>query len=79
MLKAIFSWFSDRKPAPEALAPDVKIENAPYKIEPPVVPILVGTPEPVPAELEVKPVKRPRAKKDTVDPANKPAKSRKKK
>lgn len=81
MLKAIFSWFSDRKPAPEALAPDVKPENAPYKVEPPVVPVLVGMPEPVPVEPEVKPAKRPKVKKDavSVDPADKPAKSRKKK
>lgn len=82
MLKAIFSWFSDRKPAPEALAPDVKPENAPYKVETPVAPVLVGMPEPVPVEVvETKPAKRPRVKKDTasVGPVSKPTKSRKKK
>jgi hypothetical protein len=81
MLKTIFSWFNDRKPAPEALAPDVKPENVPYKIETPVASVLVGVPEPVPVEVEVKPTKRPRVKKDTVsvDPVSKPTKSRKKK
>jgi hypothetical protein len=71
MLKAIFNWFSHKQPAPEALAPAVRAEDAPYKIEPPVAPVLVGQPQPVPevAESEVKkPARRKKSVADQVQP-----------
>lgn len=33
MLKAIFNWFNHKQPAPEAQAPAVTPEAAPYKVE----------------------------------------------
>jgi hypothetical protein len=63
MLKAIFNWFTG-KPVPGTEAPAVKVESAPYKVEPPPV-VKVGEPAPVaePAKVEaVAPaVKKPRA------------------
>jgi hypothetical protein len=80
MLKAIFNWFNHKQPAPEALAPAVRAEDAPYKIEPPVVPVLVGTPEPVAVAEPAAPVKKPRTKKAVEKPAAepKPRRTRKK-
>lgn len=76
MLKAIFNWF--RQPAPEALAPAVQPEAAPYKVEaaPQVVPTLAPvaevtpTAKPVPAKAKAKPAtKKPAA----ITAAKKPA------
>jgi|688.fasta_scaffold05589_9 hypothetical protein len=80
MLKAIFNWFNHKQPAPQALAPAVRPEDAPYKIEPPVVPVLVGVPEPVVVEQPTKPVKKPRTKKavENTSEEAKPRRARKK-
>lgn len=70
MLKAIFNWF--RKPAPESLAPAVKPEAAPYKVEAPAPVVPVAEPKPVsvaPAAPKAAP-KKPAAKKPA---AKKPA------
>jgi hypothetical protein len=45
MLKAIFNWFTG-KPVPGTEAPAVKVESAPYKVEPPPV-VKVSEPAPV--------------------------------
>lgn len=52
MLKAIINWFTG-KPAPEAEAPRVAPEAAPYKTEPAPPPILV--PEAVPVIINEPP------------------------
>ena len=45
MLKAIFNWFTG-KPVLGTEAPAVKVESAPYKVEPPPV-VKVSRPAPV--------------------------------
>ena len=75
MLKAIFNWF--KKPAPEALAPAVTPEAAPYKVEAPAPVVPVVEAKPVAAEPAAKKAapKKPAAKKPAVKkaPAKKPA------
>jgi hypothetical protein len=64
MLKAIFNWFTG-KPLPGTTAPEVKIESAPYKVEPPAAttPIpLVVTAAPVVQEApKAKAAPKPKA------------------
>ena len=70
MLKAIFNWFTG-KPVPGTEAPAVKVESAPYKVEPPPV-VKVSEPAPVvepvpvttaPAVKKSRAPAKPRAKK----------------
>lgn len=75
MLKAIFNWFTG-KPLPGTEAPAVPAQSAPYKVEPPVVPVrtelVVETvSEPV---VAAKPKRKPAAKKPAaMTAAKKPA------
>jgi hypothetical protein len=75
MLKAIFNWFSHKNPRPEAQAPAVQPEAAPYKVEAPAAVKPVAEAAPV---AEVKPVseiapvaKKPAAIKAAAKPAAK--------
>ena len=67
MLKAIFNWFTG-KPLPGTEAPAVKVDSAPYKVEPPPV-VKIAEPSPVEAKVEaVAPVaKAPAVKKPDSD------------
>ena len=85
MLKAIFNWFTG-KPVPGTEAPAVKVESAPYKVEPPPV-VKVSEPAPVGDHVRVEAtapvspapkVKRAPAVKKAVAPKA-PAKPRAKK
>ena len=81
MLKAIFNWFTG-KPVPGTEAPAVKVESAPYKVEPPPVvkvsePVPVGDHVRVEATAPVSPapkVKRAPAEKKPRAPAKPRAK-----
>jgi hypothetical protein len=84
MLKAIFNWFSNKNPSPEAQAPQVAPEAAPYKVEAPAAskpvaeaaPVVVAVVEAVPAAKKpaaIKAAAKPAAKKPA---AKKPAAKR---
>jgi hypothetical protein len=66
MLKAIFNWFTG-KPLPGTTAPDVKIESAPYKVEPPAattpIPLVVEAAPIAPEAPKAKATPKPRATK----------------
>jgi hypothetical protein len=71
MLKAIFNWFNHKKPAPEAQAPTVTPEAAPYKVEVINSQPLVKEAAPVEAVAETAAAKKPAAIKATKKPAAK--------
>ena len=75
MLKAIFNWFTG-KPVPGTEAPAVKVESAPYKVEPPPV-VNVREPAKVEAVAPVAPL--PDTKVPAVKKPRAPAKPRAKK
>ena len=65
MLKAIFNWFGHKNPSPEAQAPAVQPEAAPYKVEAPVAVKPVAEPAPV---AEAAPYKVPESAATTAIP-----------
>lgn len=79
MLKAIFNWFTG-KPMPGTEAPAVKVDSAPYKVEPPPV-VKIAEPSPVEAKVEAvapAPKKRAPAAKNPASDKPKTPRTRKK-